>query len=97
MAMKYYCYLLFSKSLNKYYAGETQKLDERLRLHNTGFFIDAYTSIASDWELFYWIECESRKQTRGIEGHIKKMKSVKYYQSLRKYPEITAKLLARYK
>jgi putative endonuclease len=95
--MTYYCYILFSKSLKKYYVGETQHLDKRLRLHNSGFFLDAYTRITSDWELFYCIACESRKQARGIEGHIKKMKSIKYYQDLKMYPDITTRLLARYK
>ncbi|MFO7844451.1 MAG: GIY-YIG nuclease family protein [Bacteroidales bacterium] len=95
MGMNYYCYILYSKSLDKYYVGETQELEERLRLHHSGFFSSAYTIKTSDWELFYWIECESRKQARGIERHIKKMKSVAYYQNLKKYPEIISKLKAR--
>ncbi|MGM0504901.1 MAG: GIY-YIG nuclease family protein, partial [Bacteroidota bacterium] len=38
MAMNYYCYILYSKRLDKYYVGETQELEERLRLHHSGFF-----------------------------------------------------------
>jgi hypothetical protein len=42
------------------------------------------------------MECESRKQAVNIEAHIKKMKSVKYYPSLKNHPELSEKLKLTY-
>ena len=95
--MYFYCYILYSKALNVYYVGETEDVSERLCLHNSGFFKGSYTSKTSDWEEYYLIKCHSRKQSRAIESHIKKMKSRKYIENLPKYPEISEKLLLRYK
>lgn len=89
-------YIVYSKSLNKFYIGESENLNQRLELHNSGFFKGSYTSKVSDWELFYYIKCSSRKQARAIENHVKKMKSKKYIRDLSKYPEIKEKLLKKY-
>ena len=90
--MKHFCYILFSPSVKKYYIGETEDIDSRILQHNTGFFKDSYTKIADDWKLFLSIECLNRIQARKIEAHIKKMKSKKYIENLKKYPEIISKL-----
>ncbi len=95
--MNYYCYIIQSRTLDKYYIGETENIEERLILHNTGFFKGSYTSQGSDWKLFYTIKCSSRLQSRAIEGHIKRMKSRTYIENLPKFPEITQKLLLKYK
>ncbi|MCH7784177.1 MAG: GIY-YIG nuclease family protein [Bacteroidetes bacterium] len=34
----YYVYILHSTTLDSYYVGETQSLDERIAQHNTGFY-----------------------------------------------------------
>ena len=83
--------------MNKFYIGETDNLEKRLFLHNSGFFKGSYTSKASDWKVFYKIECDSREQARAIENHIKKMKSRKYIKNLVTYTEIAEKLLKKYK
>ena len=72
-------------------------IDKRLIEHNTALYKDCSTIIANDWELFYKIHCNTRKQAILIERHIKKMKSRKYIEDLKKYPEITEKLLSKYK
>ena len=55
-----------------------------------------YTAKADDWVLYYVIECQSIEQARKIEKHIKKMKSKKYIENLKRYPEITQRLLKKY-
>lgn len=89
-------YILYSQSIDSYYVGETTDLDDRLEQHNTGFYSTSFTKKASDWSLFFDIKCDSRVQARKIEAHIKKMKSKKYIQNLKKYPEITKKLKSKY-
>ena len=92
--MNYFCYILYSPSINKYYIGETEDLESRLELHNNGYFDKSYTTKAKDWKLFYSIYCESRSQARKIEKHIKNMKSRKYIENLKKHPNISKNLMA---
>ena len=93
----HHVYILYSQKLNKYYTGETSNLEMRLIHHNTGFYKNAFTSIADDWVLFYKIACEDIFHARKIEKHIKLMKSNTYILNLKRYPEIMQKLLSRYK
>ncbi len=95
----YYCYLLFSQTLNRFYTGSTT-LDPNDRLENhleKYYGKTKFTAKAKDWELFYFIKCETKNQACGIERHIKRMKSQTYNRNLKKFPEITLKLLAKYK
>ena len=94
--MKYACYILYSPLLDKYYIGETENLEERIRLHNTGFFKNAYTSKVSDWELYLMISCRDRIQARKIEKYIKNMKSRKYIENLKNKPEFLKRLEEKY-
>ena len=93
------CYILQSKNLDKFYIGyTTDSIENRIEKHNIGFYgVKKYTYTVDDWELFYSILCESRVQAIRIEQHIKKMKSRIYIHNLKKYPEITKKLLKKYK
>ncbi|NLX81274.1 MAG: GIY-YIG nuclease family protein [Proteiniphilum sp.] len=94
--MSYHVYLLYSPFLDGFYVGYTESLTERVSQHNDGFYYESYTKLATDWELFYSIACETKKQAILIERHIKRMKSRKYYFSLKQYPDISIKLLKRY-
>ncbi|MBS1508419.1 MAG: GIY-YIG nuclease family protein [Bacteroidetes bacterium] len=93
-----FCYILFSKSLNRFYIGCTQKtVEARLGEHLSKVFEGSFTGHASDWELFHSISCENYHQALKIEQHIKKMKSKVYLENLKKHPEITERLLVKYK
>lgn len=90
-------YILYSKQLDKFYIGFTsESVLVRLDKHLNGYYTGKYTRVANDWELYYYISCVSLKQGAAIERHIKKMKSRTYIQNLKKYPEITHKLLNKY-
>lgn len=91
-----FVYILYSKTLAKYYVGEALDVDERIEQHNSGFYDKAYTKQVKDWKLFYSITCNNRVQARKIETHIKKMKSIKYIQNLKKHPEIIERLKNKY-
>lgn len=47
--------------------------------------------------MFLVIECNSFIQAKAIELHIKKMKSTRYLQNLKQYPEIGENLLVKYR
>jgi putative endonuclease len=89
-------YILYSKTLDSYYVGETVDFEDRLNQHNIGFYHSGFTKQAKDWGLFHKIDYYSRSHARKIEAHIKRMKSKTYIQNLKKFPEITEKLKNKY-
>ena len=95
--MPSYCYILYSKSLDKYYIGATQDdLDLRIEKHNQGTYgKHRFTAIAGDWELFIKIAANNYPHAIRLERHIKSMKSRKYIENLKKYPELVEKILMR--
>jgi putative endonuclease len=94
--MNFTVYILYSLSINHYYVGQTENFDVRYRLHLDKELTGNFTKRASDWKVFYRIECSTRKQAVNIEAHIKRMKSIKYILNLKKYPEIEKKLKDKY-
>jgi putative endonuclease len=95
--MNHFCYILYSKTLDKYYIGYTQdNLEKRLLKHQTAFYNNSFSKITNDWTVFFSISCECASQALAIEKHIKKMKSRIYMQNLKKYPEISEKLKEKY-
>jgi putative endonuclease len=92
--MVYSCYIIYSKSINRYYVGYSSDIVERLRLHNDGYFGErSYTHRTSDWDIFLLIPCETIEQAVFVESKIKKMKSRKYIENLKKYPELIKKIM----
>jgi len=83
--MKFYCYILYSKSIKRYYVGYTTDIEVRLKLHNTGYFGGkSYTSKASDWKIYLLVPCNSIEQAVYLELKIKRMKSRRYIENLLK-------------
>ena len=92
----HYVYILYSLQYDKFYIGQTHDIEARLAKHNSSFYKNKYTSFTDDWEYFWFESCSSKEISLLIEKHIKKMKSRKYIQNLKKYPEIFEKLLNKY-
>ena len=72
----FFVYIIFSSKPGKYYIGYTSNIGKRLNEHNTG--ISAYTSKASDWELKWIKEFQSREEAMAEGKRIKLKKSRKY-------------------
>jgi putative endonuclease len=89
-------YILYSQSLDKYYIGSCIEVTERLDQHLSKIFPGAFTTKANDWVIFFSLINLSYKQARSIESHIKNMKSKKYIQNLKRYPEISQNLINLY-
>ena len=79
----HYCYIIYSPSLDKYYVGETVDLTLRISQHNAATFKGAFTTIASDWELYLEIPCLDINEARKFESFIKRMKSRKFIQLIK--------------
>jgi putative endonuclease len=73
---KYYCYILYSARLDKFYIGATgDDLNERLRKHLSNH--KGFTAKAKDWRIVYTEEFNSVEDAFKRETQIKKWKSKK--------------------
>ncbi|MBK9283292.1 MAG: GIY-YIG nuclease family protein [Sphingobacteriaceae bacterium] len=93
----FFVYILYSQKLSKYYIGTTDNIQERLVEHNQGENRNSFTLRGRPWELFFLIEGLESNQAYEIEKHIKRMKSSKFIENLKKYSELAYKLKGRYK
>ena len=89
-------YILYSSKLVRFYTGSCKEFQFRLDDHLNKVYPASFTTNADDWQLFLLIGDLSYRQARGIEDHIKRMKSKKYIQNLLKYPEVIIGLKERY-
>ena len=71
--MNFYVYILFSSSLNRYYIGSTNDVEERFKKHLSS--IKGFTSKVKDWEVKYTESFETRSEALQRELQIKKWKS----------------------
>ena len=79
----FYVYSVYNKKHNKIYIGQTEDLDQRVRLHNDKEFRNSYTArFDGEWVLVYKEELETRqdalkreKQSKSYRGRgfIKKL------------------------
>ena len=92
----HYVYIIYSPSKDSFYIGETMDIDNRIKEHNSDLHIHSFTRRANDWEIYYILECTSKIQAQKIEKHIKRMRNRKYFENIKKYPNISIKLLESY-
>ena len=73
-------YIIYSAFLDRYYVGSTANIEDRLFRHkNSG---SKSTKSASDWELVYSEEFDTRSEAVMREREIKGKKSRKYLEAL---------------
>ncbi|MCF2496131.1 GIY-YIG nuclease family protein [Dyadobacter chenhuakuii] len=78
--MSFVVYVLFSDSLGKFYVGQTQDLDSRLRRHNEGRV--NFTAKGIPWKLVHTFECADRSTAVQLESKIKKRGIKRHLQDL---------------
>ncbi len=66
----HYVYIIFSRSLSKFYAGETSDLEIRLKGHNSNK--NRFTGKVNDWVLVWKTEFPARTEALKFERKIKK-------------------------
>jgi putative endonuclease len=78
--MPFYVYIIYSPSLDQYYAGQSENLQDRLFRHkNSG---SKSTKNANEWKLIYSEAFETTAGAVNRETEIKKKKSRKYIEWL---------------
>ncbi|MBL7933991.1 MAG: GIY-YIG nuclease family protein [Bacteroidia bacterium] len=89
-------YILFSNTLNKFYVGSCLNLEKRLVDHKNKTYSTSFTSVADYWQLYLAWDVLDGDIVRKIEFHIKSMKSKKYIENLKNYPEMREKLIKKF-
>jgi putative endonuclease len=89
-------YILYSSSLSKFYTGSCYNINERFDQHLSKIFPAAFTASTEDWTMHLLIDGLEYLQARKIELHIKRMKSKKFIENLKKYPELVEKIIQLY-
>jgi putative endonuclease len=93
--MIHFLYIIYSKTQNKYYVGETNNVEERFVKHNTHYYNNSFTKIAEDWELKFTFECKNKEDAIYLEKFIKKMKSSVFTEKIIANPEILKDILLK--
>ena len=76
----FYVYILYSQSIDRYYVGQTDNIELRLKTHLSG--ASRYTAVATDWQVAYKESYSTRSKAIKRELAIKRKKSRKYIEWL---------------
>jgi putative endonuclease len=79
----YYVYVIYNSKHSKIYIGQTEDLEERLRLHNEKLFKNSYTArFDGKWIIIYQEDLTTRKEALTRE---KQLKSFRGREFIKKY------------
>lgn len=76
----FYTYILYSKTIDKFYIGASENPSERLKKHKNKH--SGYTSQTSDWEIVFLKKFDSKNEAFTFERKIKQWKSRKMIRKL---------------
>ena len=76
----FFVYILEAIESKKYYIGQTENLQSRIKKHNEGR--NLATKAYIPWQLKWWKECDSRPEAIKAE---RKLKSIKKRKGLEKF------------
>ncbi|OFX89545.1 MAG: hypothetical protein A2W99_14565 [Bacteroidetes bacterium GWF2_33_16] len=79
----FYVYILFSEKLSKFYIGQTNNLEERLKRHNSGYEI--FTSKGTPWKLLWKADKATRTEAMDLEKKLKNLSQKRLQQFMQKY------------
>ena len=91
----HYLYIIYSKTIDKYYVGETPDVENRITQHNNHHFKTSYTKAADDWTVLLKYQCQNKKEALFLEKYTKRMKSRKFIEKIIKNPEILSDILKK--
>jgi putative endonuclease len=76
MKLVFTVYIIYSRSLEKYYTGQTNNFEDRFVRHNSGH--EKYTKNGIPWELIWKKEVATRSEAMKLENQIKKQGAKRY-------------------
>lgn len=81
--MAYSVYILHSKSHDKFYIGQTNDLENRIKRHNAGY--ERYTSPFRPWKIVLSLPKPSRSEAMALEKKLKNLNRTKLEAFIAKY------------
>jgi putative endonuclease len=81
--VSFYVYILYSEPFDKFYIGQTNDFDERLRRHNNGS--EKFTSPYLPWTAQCVIEKLTRSEAMTLEKKLKNLNRMKLVKFIEKY------------
>ncbi len=93
--MAHWVYILYSRTADRFYVGETANIEVRLEQHRTHRYRGSYTSIAKDWELCVSLDCRDRTHALAVEWYIKRQKRRGFIERLVHEEDLRTWLLGR--
>jgi putative endonuclease len=81
--MKYYVYILFSESHQRFYIGQTNGIEQRLQRHNGGY--EKATSPYKPWKLILFLEKSTRAEAMVLEKKLKNLNTEDLKKFISKY------------
>ena len=90
--MSYCIYILYSPSIDRYYIGMTENLEQRINHHNNPIRLEKFTAKGTTWQLFIAIPCNNKQHALKLEKAIKAKKSRVFIENLKRYPELVEKI-----
>ncbi|HBS87733.1 MAG TPA: excinuclease ABC subunit C [Bacteroidales bacterium] len=78
--MKFVFYIIYSKTIDKYYIGHSSNIEERLCKHNTNH--KGFTGKLKDWAIVYTENFNSKEDAYARERQVKKWKNRKRLEEL---------------
>jgi putative endonuclease len=91
----HYLYILYSKSANKFYIGETHDIEDRISKHNIHSYSGSFTKIANDWKSVMTFNCTNKEQAVYLEKFIKRMKSRSFIEKIILNPSILEDIISK--
>ncbi|MFC4393873.1 MULTISPECIES: GIY-YIG nuclease family protein [Flavobacterium] len=76
----FFVYILYSTTKEKFYIGQTNDIEDRLRRHNSGQSLSTKNGIP--WKIIYTIQLDSRSEAVTLESKIKKRGAKRYLQDI---------------
>ncbi|MBI4039144.1 GIY-YIG nuclease family protein [Candidatus Daviesbacteria bacterium] len=79
----FYVYSIYNKKHCKIYIGQTDNLDQRIKLHNDKEFRNSYTAkFDGEWVFLYKEECETRQAALIRERQLKSYRGRQFIKNL---------------
>lgn len=80
--MEYFVYILYSKSFDKFYVGQTKEVMMRLKRHNDG--TEKSTAPYKPWEIVWYTSKPSRAEAMSLERKLKNLSKLRIKQFIDK-------------
>jgi len=79
----FFVYIIRSNSFDKYYVGQTNDFDSRLKRHNDGY--EGFTKPYRPWEKVLVLEKSSRVEAMELENKLKNLSKQRLISFIKKY------------